>query len=333
MGEVGLVSSLPAARGEWDQDLFLRFRRARRGSRQRDFLCSRIIRENEPLIIRLTHQLRGSRDDGKAFSVRFGGRNFARVLESEKLEWEDALNAGRIAMAKALDRFDASKGSLPNYLKKKIFYELQALVGKAGIVTVPRGEAARPYGFFEDGDHMDRVLAEVAELDGDEPAYLSPEQAELELPLCTTPFDAPAPPPIDTRTAIEVLLDEHLHFARHGRCAETPLRARHRRLAIARGEDAPRMLLLEALRHRDVRVTRIRVEWSDSPVDGFMGCSLQTTASPKSPHGDDVGACGATSQTRVKTAPPYVARGGYDGQYTREAAPGCAAGVTARADR
>jgi hypothetical protein len=239
--------------GRWDEKLFRAFRRARRVSErpERRRLLSELIRLNEPLIKDLVWQRK------------------QWTPGAEHLDWEDALNAGRIAFAKAMQRFDPSKARLSTYLRLKIIHELQcAARTQSPTVVMPRGMRAPAAHRYEDDAELDRLTAGAASLledDGDDEL--------LEEPLAP-PVTAPAPR--DVRPALEAFLEEHCRFAPAAREAMCVVHLRFERYALERGEYFPPGSLTRALSSRGVRPTTVRVPWADRPVKGLRGLGLQT---------------------------------------------------------
>lgn len=261
--------------GRWDPVLHARFLALREG-RKREKLRAReqrlfaeLLRTNTPLLAVLVDQVsgRGKTQEGKNLHNRM------RVYGAERLPRSDVWGAAYIAFFKAMDDFNPSKGALSMFLKRKIFYEVQCLMMKSGAVTLPRELAGhRTETYAEDDEHFARLTAFEEALDD------SPEPETVALPPLHP--EPPPPPPPDTRPALVVLMEDHLSFAKGGRCAATPLRGRYEQVAFARGEIARTSDLLQALRERDVRPTKARVPWAPSPVEAFAGVLLQSIARP-----------------------------------------------------
>ncbi len=127
----------PSRRGKpLDLALFAQFRSAPLGLRKKRLL-EQLMWENEPLAKLLTGQLCGF---GEATRKR-GFRAMGGCTGFRELEVEDALQAGLIALQKALEQFDPSKGKFAPYAKLKLRHELQRLVFSGGsLVRVPRGK-------------------------------------------------------------------------------------------------------------------------------------------------------------------------------------------------
>jgi len=256
--------------GRWDPELFARLRRSCGEVRRR--LVDQMIQLNTPLIHDLVHQLRGG---APAAALQKRLRNSMRVVGAEDLDWEVALNAGRRAFMKAMEdgAYDPNKGKISFYLKWKIFYELQCEVAVAGVITTKRGEKTASLEYVEDDGHLDRLV-------GGEPTQ---DEDDEELLVVDVPSLKPLEPvvpelaPRDSRTALEVLFAEHCMFVRHARCAASALRGRYEHLAFERGELAEWKLLERELLERGVRATRVRVEWSETPVRAFAGVGLQSS--------------------------------------------------------
>jgi hypothetical protein len=132
------------ATGEWDVELFHQYRQAT-GERKR-MIGSRIILDNTPLIKLLLEQLtrRYRPKPGQRLppAAKMGG-----CAGFDKIPWDDAMQAGRIALMKAMESYDPvkSKGRIGFYLAMKFRYELQRLVLSEHLVRVGRGyEKERP---------------------------------------------------------------------------------------------------------------------------------------------------------------------------------------------
>ena len=90
-------------------------------------MASRIIRANEALVQSTCDMLCGRR-------AQVGLRRPLRgCIGLERIDPDDAMQAGRIAFAKALDQYEPSKGKFPAYLMQKAIYELQRCERYGGV--------------------------------------------------------------------------------------------------------------------------------------------------------------------------------------------------------
>lgn len=253
MGEVGRL----------DLDLMYAYRAEPIGSETRRRLLGDLLQQNEGLVVTLVHQLRGGAPKPEHARYARG----PSVRGASRIDPDECLNLGRVALMKAMDRYDPAKSRLSGYLRKKIFHELQCLVTKASIVKVHR-DARRPdMEYFEDDAHMGRVLASEFDPE-DDFADVAPTLAE------TLPAPAPEPPP----TALEELFDVHCRFAAAARVAAITLRGRFDSLLRARREYIAIARLLEQLEAHGVRKTTLKVPWSLTPVRAFAGVGLRSDA-------------------------------------------------------
>jgi hypothetical protein len=256
MGEVGRL----------DLDLMYRYRAAPDGSATRRRLLGELLAQNEGLVVTLVHQLRGAAP--KPEHARFA--RGPSVRGANAIEIDEALNLGRVALMKAMDRYDPSKSRLSGYLRKKIFHELQCLVTKASIVKVHRDARKPDMAYFEDDDHMGRLLG-----GSDDDEDLEELEPVVDEPPTPAPVVVPAP-----RTALEELLEVHCRFAAAARVPALTLRGRLDSIMRAHQEHVAIAELLEQLDARGVRETRVRVPWSPSPVRAFAGVGLRCGVDP-----------------------------------------------------
>jgi len=266
--------------GRFDFDLFRAYRRA---PRRNALFLNRLIRENEPLLKVLTAQLMGRPPkDAHARTMR----NRLRVPYAEDLPWEEALNAARVALLKALrpGGFNPAKGKLSWYLKLKIRHELQELVQRESLVKIGRDQAPASAEYYEDEDHLGRLTRDALEgldqVDGEDlDDVVTVEQLEDAIDIRLSVAEPePPPPPRDLRPALVVLLEEHLRFARLARAPASAVHGRLETLARSRGEYIARGALARALLERNVPRITMRVAWSSSPVEAFAGIALQATS-------------------------------------------------------
>ena len=110
--------------GAFDPELFARYRKARAGSPLRSALENRLVIENTPLVKTLVDQMLGRGE------VKRRGKFGSQRQAFAAIDWDEAMQAGRIALMKALQGFDPSKSKLSSYLVWKVRYELQCLIGR-----------------------------------------------------------------------------------------------------------------------------------------------------------------------------------------------------------
>ena len=121
------ATKVDGATGAWDAALFEQYRAATGEHKRR--IGSRIILDNTPLIKLLLEQLtrRYRPKPGQRLppAAKMGG-----CAGFDKIPWDDAMQAGRIALMKAMESYDPvkSKGRIGVYLAMKFRYELQRLV-------------------------------------------------------------------------------------------------------------------------------------------------------------------------------------------------------------
>lgn len=151
------ATQVAGATGEWDVNLFFQYRAAT-GERKR-LIGSRIILDNTPLIklllTQLTRKFRARPGQRLPPAAKMGG-----CQGFDKIPWDDAMQAGRIALLKAMESYDPvkSKGRIGFYLAMKFRYELQRLVLSEHLVKVGRGyEKFRPdIELSDDSEALDR---------------------------------------------------------------------------------------------------------------------------------------------------------------------------------
>ena len=143
----------PARRGKpLDLVLLARYRAAAGAERRQ--LLNVLVWENEPLCMVLVDQLCG-RGEARRHAVRLGGCDGFKDLE-----WADAMQAGLLALTKAMDSYDPSKGKLPYHLLLKVRYELQCLVQREGLSKAPRGETALSFDLIGEQRELDELSSE-----------------------------------------------------------------------------------------------------------------------------------------------------------------------------
>jgi sigma-70-like protein len=285
----------PTRRGKpLDLALFAQFRAAAPGPRKRRLL-EQLMWENEPLAKLLTGQLCGF---GESTRKR-GFRAMAGCTGFRDLEVEDALQAGLIALQKALEQFDPSKGKFAPYAKLKLRHELQRLVFSGGsLVRVPRGKGdAIPVslhgeegeldvmgGGYDDtdlcavsGSAQDEVVADYGEafaIAVDQPECGANDDPNDEPPVPRTRQATLPPQLIDTNTPLDRFIHECLVFRKGLRVARDPLVGMFERYIRETRAFVPVVGLRQALFARGVRPITVRVEWHARPVAGFADVAI-----------------------------------------------------------
>jgi hypothetical protein len=153
------------ATGEWDPAMFEAYRAAT-GERKR-MIANRIILDNTPLLKLLTEQLCGRAKYKKGQKIpkaaKMGGRG-----GFDEIPWDDAMQAARIGLMKALDQFDPvkAKGRIALYLAFKVRYELQCLVRNLHTISARRGQhLERPDVVLMDDDaEIDRLAGGTGDI-------------------------------------------------------------------------------------------------------------------------------------------------------------------------
>lgn len=231
-----------------DQELFYAFRRARRivERPERRRLLGELLQFNEPLIKTIVWQ-RKQHTRGAEFVL-----------------WDDAMSAGRLAFEKAAHQYNRRKGaSFATYLRGKVIHELQCVARtNSPTVCVPRGQHAPTAVRYRTEDELDWLFEGSGGADDIEPA-----PASVELP--------PEPTP-DTRSALEIFIDEWCRFLPAARAPMGAVLFRFECLAVSRGEYVKPGALRSALEERGVRPITVRVPWERKPVKGFRGVRLQS---------------------------------------------------------
>jgi len=123
--------------GEWDPELYARFLAAKQGGPLRRLLASKILVQNEAGIKQLVAQMTGRQ------ATKFN--RLGKVYDCDRLEWDDALQAGYIGFARALETYDPSKCKILAYARWWIRYELQKQTPSSATICTPlRKENQRP---------------------------------------------------------------------------------------------------------------------------------------------------------------------------------------------
>ena len=265
-------------------DLTARHRRARGALRR--LLASRLIIEHEPLMLLIVDGMCGRQAPGTKRQRRMPG-----CQGMEDIEREDAMQSARIACALALEQFDPRKGRAEHghdapfgpYLKLKIRHEMQRrALRETWRAKVPLGrELERPeVDLLETGDREEWDLAagssapDVVEgLDAFGAEDLERWQASGEWPESLEQLAAAQAPVVDRDLKPENLMERFLAgllFVPHGRVPRVTLLGRWQ--ALGGHDERPVRQMLEA---RGVRVSSMRVEWSDCPVPAFAGTTIR----------------------------------------------------------
>jgi hypothetical protein len=134
-----------SAKGVFDKALFAEYRSLPASPRKR-LLAGRLIEQNEPLLMTLVAQMCG-RSTHKIHGRRPAAARLAGLQGLDQIEPDDAMQAGRIAMMKALDSFDPTKASFAYYVSMKLRHELQRIeVFELHIARAPEGKGdQRPH--------------------------------------------------------------------------------------------------------------------------------------------------------------------------------------------
>ena len=193
------------------------------------------------------------------------------------------MQAGLIALSKALEQFDPSKGRIAGYLKLKLRHELQRLVYYGGqTVRVPRGSEDEAVSVALVGDEQTLDLlsggAEGLGLLGDDvtPDDVARWEASGDWPDSLEEAQARVVAERErARPLLEAFLTDVVVLRRSARVARVPLFATFERFAGSRGAFPCRKSLRAELARREVRGCIVRVDWSPVPVAGFAGVQLQ----------------------------------------------------------
>lgn len=249
--------------------------RAASGKEERQRVLGELARIHEPLVKSLVDQISGHAASSCGRMLAFGSWDLPR---------DDRIAAGWLAFVKTAEIYDPSRGRLSTILRHKIRNELQSAVEKDSIVNshtrqtvFSNGEKIRKrvrlqldVTHIEDEDHLHALLPSELPSDsdagGDQEIVIHRDSKPVKL--------------IDTRSALDVFLEDHCRWSPSARVASTTLRGRCESVARDKAEPFVAAQLLEALRARGVRRTRVRTEWSDA-AEGFAGVTLHV--SPLSP--------------------------------------------------
>ena len=288
--------------GERVGDLFASYKALPAGARKRA-MASRLIASNEALIQATTDCLCGRRP---LVGLR---RPFRGCEGLDRVEPEDAMQAGRLAFAKALDQYDPAKGKFAYYLLIKTRYELRKVETYGGVhlLHVPENHVNSHhrdialFGAFRElasGDEAESTdggntlkdwtlttAGDLVDIDAFTPEDVAGWRETGEFPESLEAWEAtkaaeseenePPEPPPDSRTALERFLDEEVRFADGARVATTPLVSRWRFFAFSARALATDGELHKELKSRGARRTTMRVPWNHLPVEGFAGVGLQ----------------------------------------------------------
>jgi hypothetical protein len=275
--------------GKWDPALFTRFRAAK-GIRRRHLL-EQLLVENTPLIKLLLEQLRGGKNSGRKGMKVLGG-----CQGIDELDWDDAMQASRIAFVKAAEAFDPAKGKIAGYLKLKMRHELQTLVtNELRLARVPRGreselipvalvgeqqELDRMGGSVEDGlADVEGITAEDVERWGASGEW--PETLE-EARVQTSARRASAEPeqPADPRSALERFLEEELVRRANARVPKSLVASTYEQFCVSLSQQpVSREELYDSLESTGLTETRMR--WRGRPIRALAGATLKKGVTTK----------------------------------------------------
>lgn len=125
----------PARRGKkLDLVLLEEWRSLPDGTRKRGIL-NQLVWENEPLVKVIVDQLCGRGTTKRKLSKMPGNG----AVDFAKIPWDDAYQAGLIALVKALTSYDPSKGGIAGHLRWSCLYQLQCICQRDGLTRAPRG--------------------------------------------------------------------------------------------------------------------------------------------------------------------------------------------------
>ena len=261
--------------GKWDPELFARYRAAT-GAKRR-LLGSQLIKENEPLLIVLVDQLRGVGTGARKKKLGGCGGFFA-------IEFDDAMQAARIAMAKALDQFDPSKGKIAFYVLNKIRYEMQRIeTFDLHLARVPRGRESERAGVDLVGESLAMEMLATGDLGGVvdtdtvtpedvarwEETGEWPESLDDHVRATTPPPPRVVRGPRRPRLSLPQFVAARLRFSRGLRVPKVTLYATFE-IETRRSPDG----LARALEEHHVAATKMRVPWAEKPVPAFGGVAL-----------------------------------------------------------
>jgi hypothetical protein len=261
--------------GKWDAELFARYRAAPEGPLKRRLL-GEIVMVNRPLCKVLVSQLLGISERRKGLRHSMG-----RLPGAERLEWEEAENAGMMGFAEAVKRFDPTKGKISFFALHRIRHELQCAISKETAVYTPRGREAEVNGiaYFDESSDLDELVHKhrADGMDGStddrEDGDRSEEEGAVEWQQIR-PVGAANDwqNPVPLASPLEAFIETRLEFLRRGREARSTLFGAfaHFIHGLSR-RPAVESALLESLTLRGVRKMTVRVPWADGPVAGFGG--------------------------------------------------------------
>jgi hypothetical protein len=199
------------------------------------------------------------------------------------IPWEDAMQAGRMALGQALETFDPSKGKISFYFLMKARYLLQVLEAKEQhLARVPRGRETERASVALVGEStiLDRMggagdpsLGGLAQLDGITPEDLERWQTTGEWPESIEEWQASKPKPM-APPAIDQFLDT-LSFRKTDRESQVRMFMHWEHFAQEHDALASRGVLSDALYAHGVRPMRVRLSSGASPSNGFAGVCLQ----------------------------------------------------------
>lgn len=154
-------------RGTWSPELFARYRAATGALRR--LLANQLLTQNEPLIKTMVAQCTG----------RAPGRRMGGLIGAELFEWDDAMQVGRIAFAKAIEDYKPEKAksggaSISGYFLWKLRYAFQQRIGKeTDVVCFSRDKEEK---LRKDGAGSIRVAVDLHAWDDALAERLAPDQ-------------------------------------------------------------------------------------------------------------------------------------------------------------
>lgn len=296
--------------GKWSESLFLEYKAAKEGPRKR-FLLNQLVLTNMPLAKVIVDQL-----CGRGTSTRRGFGTLGGLTGARDLDWSDSLQAGLLALTKAIEQFDPSKGKISSYLRLKCRHELQRLIYYGGqLVRTPRGTgvAEIPVALIGEeqtldlmsGSGGDEALSrrqaaqnlsavgvsvedverweETGELSEAALAYRERAMSDAREEQAKAPRAPASPPRIDRSNPVESYLELACVFATHARYPKgliaTDFEVRCRAEGVpAMGRDD---FYAQLASHGRTRETRMR--WGGRPVRALAGVRLRAVPRPIPP--------------------------------------------------